>query len=125
MMRFEFITLCTELRHLTPRSTARRRRVGWNALLAATLAPISLLHGTDRRKDSLILTPDLPTAPNQKVDNCTELTPCPQGLQHKTLTPAALNQNAEINSAAAYCTEPDGTQPKNCTELKSWDKLSC
>ena len=125
MIRFEFITLCTELRHLTPRSTARRRRVGWNALLAATLAPISLLHGTERRKDSLILTPDLPTAPSQKVENCTELTPCPQGLQHKTLTPAALNQNAEINSAAAYCTEPDGTQPKNCTELKSWDKLSC
>ena len=106
-------------------TTARRRRVGWNALLAATLAPISLLHGTERRKDSLILTPDLPTAPSQKVENCTELTPCPQGLQHKTLTPAALNQNAEINSAAAYCTEPDGTQPKNCTELKSWDKLSC
>ena len=104
---------------LTPRSTACRRRVGWNALLAATLAPNSLLHGTERRKDSLILTPGLPTAPSQKVENCTKLMPCPQGLQHKTLTPAALNQNAEINSAAGYCTEPDGTEPENGTEPKS------
>ena len=108
-----------ELTQLTPRSTARRRRVGWNALLAATLAPISLLHGTERRKDSLILTPDLPTAPSQKVENCTELTPCPQGLQHKTLTPAALNQNAEINSAAGYCTEPDGTEPEMALNQKA------
>ena len=108
-----------ELTQLTPQSAARRRRVGWIELLAATLAPISLLHGTDRCKDSLILTPDLPTAPSQKVENCTELTPCPQGLQHKTLTPAALNQNAEINSAAGYCTEPDGTEPENGTEPKS------
>ena len=106
-------------KHITPRSTARRRRVGWNALLAATLAPISLLHGTERRKDSSILTPDLPTAPSQKVENCTELTPCPQGLQHKTLTPAALNQNAEINSAAGYCTEPDGTEPETALNQKA------
>ena len=77
------------------------------------------MHGTERRKDSLILTPDLPTAPSQKVENCTELTPCPQGLQHKTLTPAALNQNAEINSAAGYCTEPDGTEPETALNQKA------
>ena len=94
---------------ITPQSAARRRRVGWIELLAATLAPISLLHGAGRRKESMILTPDLPIAPSQKVENCTELTPCPQGQQHKTLTPAALNQNAETNSVADYCTKPCGT----------------
>ena len=66
----------------------------------------------------MILTPDLPTAPSQKAENCTELTPCPQGLQHKTLTPAAPNQNAEINSAADYCTEPDGTKHETGMEQK-------
>ena len=98
---------------ITPQSAARRRRVGWIELLAATLAPISLLHGTDRRKDSLILTPDLPTAPSQKVENCTELTPCPQGLLHWTFTPASLSQNAEINSVADYCTKPNSAELEN------------
>ena len=94
MIRFEFITLCTELRHLTPQSAARRRRVGWIDLLAATLAPISLLHGAGRRKESMILTPDLPIAPSQKVENCTELTPCP---------PRTTAQNSHASSTEPKC----------------------
>ena len=55
---------------------------------------------------------DCPTALNQKVENCTKLTLSPQGVMHKTLTPAALNQNAEESLVSENYTKPNGTDTK-------------